>query len=58
MPAREGVLAFSRTDGLVCVVNLSPAPAALPPYERLLLSSGPLDPDGGLPTDTAAWLRT
>ncbi|MFF8880979.1 glycoside hydrolase family 13 protein [Streptomyces flaveolus] len=58
MPAAEGVLAFGRTDGLVCVVNLSDAPADLPAHEQVLLSSGPLEPDGMLPRDTAVWLRT
>ncbi|MCG8971599.1 MULTISPECIES: glycoside hydrolase family 13 protein [Streptomyces] len=57
LPAAEGVLAFSRTDGLVCVVNLSDAPADLPAHEQVLLSSGPLEPDGMLPCDTAVWLR-
>ncbi|MEV5646016.1 glycoside hydrolase family 13 protein [Streptomyces flaveolus] len=58
LPAAEGVLAFGRTDGLVCVVNLSDAPADLPAHEQVLLSSGPLEPDGMLPRDTAVWLRT
>ncbi|MGW0932587.1 glycoside hydrolase family 13 protein [Streptomyces sp. NPDC002644] len=54
----NGVLAFRRTHGLVCVVNLAEAPAELPPHEELLLASGPLNVDGTLPTDTAVWLRT
>ncbi|WP_406065666.1 glycoside hydrolase family 13 protein [Streptomyces sp. NBC_01077] len=58
LPADEGVLAFARSEGLVCVVNLSAGPAALPPHERPLLSSGPLDADGRLPVDTAVWLIT
>ncbi|MEV0173201.1 alpha-amylase family glycosyl hydrolase [Streptomyces sp. NPDC050803] len=57
LPARDGVLAFRRIHALVCVVNLSDAPAVLPPHERLLLASGPLHADGTLPTDTAVWLR-
>ncbi|WP_081235818.1 glycoside hydrolase family 13 protein [Streptomyces viridosporus] len=57
LPAEDGVLAFARTDGLRCVVNLSDGPAVLPPYERLLLASGPLRADGTLPRDTAVWLR-
>jgi alpha-glucosidase len=40
------------------VVNLSGAPADLPSHEQVLLSSGPLEPDGTLPRDTAVWLRT
>jgi alpha-glucosidase len=57
LETERDVLAFGRTDGLVCVVNLSDAPAVLPPHERLLLASGPLDTDGRLPADTAVWLR-
>ena len=58
LPAPDGVLAFARTDGLVCVVNLAAAPADLPPHDELLLASGALDADGRLPADTAVWLRT
>ncbi|MFF9839105.1 glycoside hydrolase family 13 protein [Streptomyces sp. NPDC013740] len=57
LPAPAGVLSLARTDGLVCVVNLSDAPADLPPYDRLLLTSDPLDAEGRLPRDTAVWLR-
>ncbi|MEV6405098.1 glycoside hydrolase family 13 protein [Streptomyces bobili] len=57
LPAPDGVLAFRRAPGLVCVVNLAGRPAALPDHDAVLLTSGPLDPDGGLPTDTAVWLR-
>ncbi len=57
LPAEEGVLAFSRPHGLLCVVNLAARPAVLPPHERVLLCSGRLDPDGRLPQDTAVWLR-
>ncbi|MFJ9739537.1 glycoside hydrolase family 13 protein [Streptomyces sp. NPDC101166] len=49
-----GVLAFARTDGWRCVVNLSPKPVPLPPGE-VLLSSAPLD-DGALGPDTTVWL--
>ncbi|MFJ4715868.1 glycoside hydrolase family 13 protein [Streptomyces sp. NPDC088785] len=58
LPAADGVLAFSRPGGLVCVVNLDDRPADLPAYDRLILTSGPLDGQGRLPSDTAAWLRT
>jgi alpha-glucosidase len=51
------VLAFGRGDGFVCVVNLCDAVVALPAYVELILASGPLD-EGGLPPDTAVWLRT
>ncbi|AJE43508.1 glycoside hydrolase family 13 protein [Streptomyces nodosus] len=58
LPAPEGVLAFSRAPGgPVCVVNLAEAPAELPAHTALLLGSGPLDPRGRLPRDTAVWLR-
>jgi alpha-glucosidase len=57
LAAEEGVLAFARPRGLLCVVNLSDAPAELPPHGRLLLASGPLDDEGRLPVDTAVWLR-
>ncbi|WP_030317071.1 glycoside hydrolase family 13 protein [Streptomyces flavochromogenes] len=58
LPAAEGVLAFARGEGLLCLVNLSATPAELPAHEALLLASGPLDTDGRLPGDTAVWLRT
>jgi alpha-glucosidase len=55
LQAPDGVLAFSRADGFGCVVNLGPAPVALPPHRALLLASGPLT-GRLLPPDTAAWL--
>jgi alpha-glucosidase len=57
LDAPADVLAFSRTDGLSCVVNLSAQPVPLPAHDELLLTSAPLD-GGLLPTDAAAWLRT
>ncbi|MGW2913061.1 glycoside hydrolase family 13 protein [Streptomyces asoensis] len=57
LPAPSGVLAFRRTPGLVCVVNLAAVPAVLPEHDQLLLASGPLDSAGRLPRDTAVWLR-
>ncbi|MDX6354132.1 MAG: alpha-glucosidase, partial [Streptomyces sp.] len=56
LSADPGVLAFRRTEGFVCLVNLSSAAAELPAHEEILLTSGPLT-DGLLPTDTAIWLR-
>jgi alpha-glucosidase len=53
----DGVLAFSRSDGFCCVVNLSGELVRLPSHDELLLGSGPLQ-DGLLPPDTAVWLRT
>lgn len=48
------VLAFRRGEGLLCVVNFSTRPIALPPG-RLILRSDRAD-GGHLPPDTAAWL--
>ncbi|MFZ3565544.1 glycoside hydrolase family 13 protein [Streptomyces sp. BH097] len=56
--APRGVLAFARDHGLACVVNLGAEPVRLPPHRGVLLTSDPLDGDGRLPCDTAAWLRT
>ncbi|MGW3625303.1 glycoside hydrolase family 13 protein [Streptomyces sp. NPDC000880] len=58
LPSAQGVLAFTRTDGLICVVNLAGEPAELPGHTSVLLTSGPLDDEGRLPQDTAAWLRS
>ena len=57
LPSPPGVLTFTRTHGLICVVNLSGGPVALPDHVGMLLTSGPLDASGLLPDDTAAWLR-
>ncbi|MFE4664778.1 alpha-amylase family glycosyl hydrolase [Streptomyces sp. NPDC056716] len=57
LPAPDGVLHFARADGAHCVVNLSATAAELPAHTDLLLTSGPLDTQGRLPQDTAAWLR-
>ncbi|WP_406399135.1 glycoside hydrolase family 13 protein [Streptomyces sp. NBC_00879] len=57
LPTAPGVLAFSRGGGLICVVNLAWDPAELPGHTSVLLTSGPLDDEGRLPRDTAAWLR-
>lgn len=56
LPAPDGVLAFTRGDGFVCMVNLSSAPVALPAHDRRLIASDALDGDR-LPPDTAVWLR-
>jgi len=53
--APDGCLAFRRPAGLLCALNASAEPVPMPPGE-LLLSSAPLNPDGTLPPDTAAWL--
>ncbi|MGF0171004.1 glycoside hydrolase family 13 protein [Streptomyces sp. Marseille-Q5077] len=51
----EGVLAFSRDPGFVCVVNLSAEPCPLPDHTSVLLASGPLE-GAVLAPDQAAWL--
>jgi alpha-glucosidase len=52
----DGVLAFRRDTGLVCVVNFGPDDAPLPDGE-LLLATEPLTAAGALRADAAAWLR-
>ncbi|WP_227999445.1 glycoside hydrolase family 13 protein [Nocardia australiensis] len=47
-------LAFRRPGGLVCVLNASTAPIALPPGDVLLASARP--EHGKLPANAAAWL--
>ncbi|SEF57318.1 alpha-glucosidase [Actinacidiphila yanglinensis] len=51
------VLAFRRPDRFVCLVNLGDTAAELPEHQELLLTSGPLGEDSGVPQDTAVWLR-
>ncbi|NEE12652.1 glycoside hydrolase family 13 protein [Streptomyces sp. SID7499] len=51
----DGVLAFAREPGFVCLVNLSAEPYDLPVHSAVLLASGPLE-DGRLGTDRAVWL--
>jgi alpha-glucosidase len=50
------VLAFVNGDVLV-IANLDAEPAPLPEGAEVLVSSGPLSPDGAVPTDTTVWLR-
>ncbi|MEV5433431.1 hypothetical protein [Streptomyces sp. NPDC052701] len=56
-PAPDGVLAFRRTTGALCVVN--PSRAAVEPAGRteLLLATGPPDGHGRLPQDTVVQSR-
>ncbi|MDP9220198.1 MAG: glycoside hydrolase family 13 protein, partial [Actinomycetota bacterium] len=55
----DGALGFAREPGFACIVNLSAsAPVPLPAGARVLLASGPLTAEGGVPADTAVWLRT
>jgi alpha-glucosidase len=57
LPSDPEVLAYKRGDDFACVLNFGPDSAPLPEYEEILLSSGPLDDEGRLPSDTAVWLR-
>ncbi|MFF1837868.1 glycoside hydrolase family 13 protein [Streptomyces sp. NPDC058231] len=57
LPTEPGVLAFTRADRLICVVNLTDEPIELPGHTEVLLISGPPAEGGRLPRDTAAWLR-
>ncbi len=57
LPAPDGVLAFARDPGFVCVVNLSDNPVPLPDG-TVLLASGPLTESQRLPGDTAIWLAS
>ncbi|WP_333735862.1 DUF3459 domain-containing protein [Streptomyces sp. IBSBF 2806] len=54
----DGTLLFERGHGLLCAVNLSHRPMALPEARYMLLASGLLDHDGLLPPDTTVSLRT
>ncbi|MEU8677904.1 glycoside hydrolase family 13 protein [Streptomyces sp. NPDC048560] len=58
LAAPDGVLAFARAEGVVCLTNLSETAVELPAHTAVLLASGPLTADGELPVDTAVWLRT
>jgi alpha-glucosidase len=55
LPAPDGCLAFRRTGGLACLVNLSGAPVPLPEGQVLLASVDVAD--GKLPDDAAVWLH-
>jgi alpha-glucosidase len=61
LPSPGNMLAFQREPGFVCVVNLNKRPITYPTDQRVLCTSGPVEPtDAGLvvPADTAAWLST
>jgi alpha-glucosidase len=55
LPAPAGCLAFRRSGGLVCLLNLSGAPVP-PPEGQVLLASTEVA-DGSVPDDTTVWLR-
>ncbi len=54
LPTEPGVLAFTRGDNLICVVNCSDRPVCAPTGSQLLLGS---DPEVGdkVPPDGAGW---
>jgi len=52
----DGVLGFTRGADLVCLVNVTGEPVALPTGHDVLLASGPLV-DGRLPAATSVWLH-
>lgn len=56
LDAPEGVLAFSRDPGFICVVNLSNEAYQLPEHTAILLASGPVT-DGQLQPEHAVWLK-
>jgi alpha-glucosidase len=56
IPGAESVLAFSRGDRFVCVVNFGPDPVELPAGTTVLIASSELE-GGALPQDTTVWLR-
>jgi alpha-glucosidase len=55
LDAPDGVIAFARDPGFVCIVNLSGDPAPAPDGAEPLLTSGPVTDLGELPADTAGW---
>jgi alpha-glucosidase len=55
LEAPVGVLAFGRGEAFAFLLNLSADPIELPPHDRVLLLSAPLE-DRLLPPDTAVWL--
>jgi alpha-glucosidase len=55
LDAPDGVIAFARDPGFVCIVNVSGSPARPPDGAEELLASGPLTDAGLVPMNTAAW---
>ena len=56
----EDVVAFvnvsASSQRVLVITNLGPEPVAVPRGSHELLSSGPLTPEGLVPTDTSVWL--
>ena len=57
LEAPDGVLAFARGVGFVCLTNLRATPLALPTTVDVLIASTPVQ-DGALSPDASAWIRT
>ena len=57
LAAPGGVLCYRRGADVTVVINTSARPVGLPPHDRILAASGEVT-GGGLPPDTAVWLRT
>ncbi len=55
LDASEGVIAFARNPGFVCIVNVSGDPVSAPHGAEKLLASGPLTEGNRVPMNTAAW---
>ena len=53
--AGSDVLAFRRGPTFLCVVNLGTEPVDAPTGASILLSSGPVEPDGPVLAATAIW---
>jgi alpha-glucosidase len=56
LPSSDSVLAFTRGDGFVCIVNFGPEAVELPAGAAVLIASNELE-GGALPGDTTVWLR-
>ena len=46
----------TRANRVLIITNFGPEPVAVPNGATTLLSSGPLTPQGLVPTDTTVWL--
>ena len=56
LPSSDSVLAFTRGEHFVCLVNFGPDPVDLPAGARVLLASSELE-GGALQHDGTVWLR-
>lgn len=55
LPSPTDVLAFRRGGGFLCLVNFGDTSVDPPTVGGIVLSSGPLESDGGIPGATAIW---